>query len=290
MKKIRKKSLLYKSKVEYGSWTINHIEGCSHGCKFPCYAYMMAKRFGKIRTYEEWREPKIVENSIELLKKEIIKYKNRIDFVHLSFTTDPFMYDFEKNILIPEVKKLTLKIIKFLNENNIRVTTLTKGYYPDELLTNGFLSSNEYGITLVSLNPEFKEKFEPFSAPYEMRVSSLEKLALKGLDTWVSIEPYPTPNLDHSAYYIENLLEKIYFVKKIVFGKLNYNVKSNNFTNNKEFYKTITDKIIQFAESNNIEHHIKFGTPNSKKKTAAIFKKNIIFEEKTNIKSKNSFL
>ena len=32
---ITRKSLLYKTGVEYGNWTINHVEGCMHGCKFP---------------------------------------------------------------------------------------------------------------------------------------------------------------------------------------------------------------------------------------------------------------
>ena len=39
--------MLYKTGVEYGDYTINHVQGCAHGCKFPCYAMMMAKRFGK---------------------------------------------------------------------------------------------------------------------------------------------------------------------------------------------------------------------------------------------------
>ena len=46
---ISRSSLLYKSKVEYADFCINHVEGCSHGCTFPCYAFMMAKRFGKIK-------------------------------------------------------------------------------------------------------------------------------------------------------------------------------------------------------------------------------------------------
>ena len=32
MKTVKRKSLIYKTKVEYGDYTINHIEGCSHGC------------------------------------------------------------------------------------------------------------------------------------------------------------------------------------------------------------------------------------------------------------------
>lgn len=32
MKTIERKTLLYKTNVEYGDYTINHVLGCSHGC------------------------------------------------------------------------------------------------------------------------------------------------------------------------------------------------------------------------------------------------------------------
>ena len=81
---------LYKTGVEYGDYTINHVQGCAHGCKFPCYAMMMAKRFGKAKTYDEWCEPKLVSNALEILDKEIPKLKEKIQSVQLSFSTDPF--------------------------------------------------------------------------------------------------------------------------------------------------------------------------------------------------------
>jgi len=277
---IKRKSLLYQTKVEYGNWTINHIVGCKHGCKFPCYAMIMAKKFGWVKNYEDWRKPRIVENALELLEREIPKYKNKIDFVHLCFMSDPFMYDFETKKLIPEIKNLTLKIIERLNKEGIKVTTLTKGIYPDEILDKGrFLQSNEYGITLVSMNEEFKDKFEPFSAPYEVRVASLKKLSDNGLKTWVSMEPYPTPQLDGQAENIEKILERISFVNKIIFGKLNYHrltKYSNNYDqiwkNNNDFYKAMVQKVINFCEKNNIKYHIKFGTPLSNNITTNIFK------------------
>ena len=64
---IKRKTLIYKTGVEYGDYTLNHVQGCSHGCKYPCYAYMMAKRFGKVKNYEEWIQPQIVENTAENL-------------------------------------------------------------------------------------------------------------------------------------------------------------------------------------------------------------------------------
>lgn len=51
---MERKRMLYKSKVEYmsgdGIYTMNHILGCSHGCKYPCYAFTAAKRYGQVET------------------------------------------------------------------------------------------------------------------------------------------------------------------------------------------------------------------------------------------------
>lgn len=280
----RRKSLLYKTKVEYGDWTINHIIGCMHGCHFPCYAMMMAKKFGWVKDYNDWRKPRLAINAIELLEKEIPKYKDEIKhFVHLCFMSDPFMYDFEKKDLIPEIKEMTLKIIEKLNMSGIKVTTLTKGFYPDEVLDEErFLKTNEYGITLVSLNKRFKEVYEPFSASYETRIKSLEKLAKAGLKTWVSMEPYPTPQLPKlektGAESIEDILKRVKFVKKIIFGKLNYSRLnyyngrySQTWRDSDDFYKKMAKKVINFCNENNIKHHIKFGTPLSSKSTTNIF-------------------
>jgi len=45
---IARKSLMNQTKVEYGTYAINHVECCSHGCKYPCYAYLMSRSWGKI--------------------------------------------------------------------------------------------------------------------------------------------------------------------------------------------------------------------------------------------------
>ena len=106
-----RKTLLYKTDVEYGDWCLNHVENCAHGCRFPCYAMNMAKRFGRIKNYDDWLHPILVENSLEILDKEIPKNKGQIKFVHLCFMTDPFMMGY------PAIEDMTLKIIKKLNES-----------------------------------------------------------------------------------------------------------------------------------------------------------------------------
>jgi DNA repair photolyase len=267
MDKITRKSLLYRSKVEYADFCINHVEGCSHGCKYPCYAMLMAKRFGKIKTYADWIKPKLVSNALDILEQEIPKYRDEIGFVHLCFTTDPFMYKYR------EVANSTLKIIEKLNQNKIKASVLTKGVYPKVLANSQkYGKNNVYGITLVSLSEDFKKRFEPFSAPFEKRISSLKYLHNAGLKTWVSIEPYPTPNLIEQN--LDILLRKISFVDTIVFGKLNYNVKSSEFGYNNKFYEDCANTVVSFCNQNKIAHHIKFGTQiKYNKKTETILAK-----------------
>ncbi len=263
---VKRSSLLYKSKVEYADFCINHVEGCSHGCNFPCYAFIMSKRFGKVKTYKEWCTPKIVSNALELLDKEIPKYKDEIKFVHLCFMTDPFMYKY------PEVTELTLKIINKLNTNGIKCTVLTKGIYPKNLIdTDKYSKKNEYGITLVSLDKEFKRKFEPNSAPYMGRIKALKRLHDAGLKTWVSMEPYPTPNLVKQN--LIEILNEISFVDNIIFGKLNYNCVSSEFKNNKQFYDIQARIVENFCKRKGIKYHIKYGTKIiDNKSTVKIFK------------------
>ena len=62
---------------------------------------------------------------------------------------------------------------------------------------------------------------EPGSAPYLERIKSLKRLHDAGCKTWVSIEPYPTPNILDQE--ILPILETISFADKIIFGRLNYN-------------------------------------------------------------------
>lgn len=256
IEKIWRKSLLYKTRVEYGDYTINHIEGCSHGCKYPCYAMIMAKRFGRIKNYDEWRIPKIVENSIELLDREIPKLKDDIQSVHLCFMSDPFMFGY------PDISELSLKIIRKLNDNNIKVTTLSKGIYPAELNKQcNFSDKNEYGITLVSLDENYRLEYEPFTANYEQRIEGLRKLHKSGLKTWVSIEPFPTPNIIKQDFL--RILKKISFVDKIIFGRLNYNAKVTAYTWHKGFYNHCVDQVQEFCDQKGIAYYIKKGTETS---------------------------
>lgn len=250
MEYITRKSLLYKTKVEYGDYTINHVQGCSHGCKYPCYAMMLSKRFGRCATYEEWCKPKLVMNSLKILKEEIPKLKEQIKSVQLCFMTDPFMYTY------PEICNMSIQIIHLLNDNDIKCTALTKGILPQELDNTSKI--NEYGITLISLDESYRISNEPGSAPYADRIESLKYLHEKGFKTWISIEPYPTPNIIDQDFY--KILNRIKFVDKIIFGRLNYNKLVTSYKGYQNYYNNLTKQVIDFCSLHEINYHIKQGT------------------------------
>lgn len=247
---IERKSMLYKTGVEYGDYTMNHVLGCSHGCKYPCYAFALKKRFGQVHTYEQWTKPYLVSNTIALLDQEIPRLKEKIESVELCFTTDPFMYEYN------EIAEMSIAAISRLNDADIRCSVLTKGILPISLAE--YSPKNEYGITLVSLDEDFQKKMEPYAAPCAGRLAALRALHDKGCNTWVSIEPYPTPNMiDQNLYEI---LESVAFVNKIIFGRLHYNKVVSAYPGYKKFYNNCASEVIQFCEEHKIAFHIKKGT------------------------------
>lgn len=250
MQTITHKSLLYKTGVEYGDYTVNHVEGCAHGCKYPCYAMLMARRFGRVKSYEDWTQPKLVTNALELLDRELPRLRSHINFVQLCFTTDPFMCGY------PEVSAMTLQIIERINCAGIKVSALTKGLLPRELTKTS--RENEYGITLISLDEGFRKNYEPGAAPYSDRIARLRFLHNKGFKTWVSIEPYPTPNI--ITQDLKAILRRVAFADKIVFGRLNYNRLVTQYPGYLKFYDKMAQAVTDYCEKQGQEYHIKKGT------------------------------
>ncbi len=250
MDTITRKTMLYKTGVEYGDYTMNHVLGCSHGCLYPCYAFLMAKRFGKAATYEAWCNPKLVSNTLEILDREIPSLKARIESVQLCFTTDPFMYGYD------EVGTMSMAAIKKLNAAGIRCTILTKGLLPIELAEQS--DKNEYGITLISLDEDFRTRIEPGAASYAERIAALKALSERGCKTWVSIEPYPTPNFIQQD--LMALLEAVLFANRIIFGRTNYNKEISTFTEHRAFYNEQANIVVRFCKECGIAYHIKKGT------------------------------
>lgn len=247
---IERKTMLYVTGVEYGDYTMNHVLGCAHGCKYPCYAFMLKRRFGKVQNYEEWVTPYLVSNTLDLLDAEIPKLKSKIKSVQLCFTTDPFMYGYK------EIERMSLMAIKKLNDAGIKCCVLSKGTLPISLAT--LSNDNEYGITLVSLDEGYRKTMEPGSAPYSERLSALKNLHNKGCKTWVSVEPYPTPNIINQD--LSEILNSISFSDTIIFGRTNYNKAVTSYKEHRNFYNNQSAIVVDFCNERNIRFHIKNGT------------------------------
>jgi len=252
MDTITRKTMLYKTGVEYGDYTMNHVLGCSHGCKYPCYAYMMKKRFGKVSSYEDWTSPKLVSNTLEILDREIPKMKSRIKSVLLCFSTDPFMFGYD------EICEMSMASIRKLNDAGIKCSVLTKGILPFELAE--LSPENEYAITLISLSEEYRQKYEPGSAPYVERIQALRRLHEAGCKTWISVEPYPTPNIVEQN--LDDVLNAITFTDKIIFGRTNYSKEISKYRAHHTFYHEQALNVIEYCKRNDIDYYIKNGTMN----------------------------
>jgi DNA repair photolyase len=228
METITRKSLLYKSGV--GVLCINHVQGCSHGCRYPCYAYMIAQSYNRVASYSDWCQPKLVANAAELLTKELSHKRIKPDSIYLCLSTDPFMTGY------PEITDMSLRLMAIINSNGIRTSILTKGKLPAELADKKrFPANNIYGISLISLNEEFRKRWEPGATPYTDRVKALKYLHDCGCQTLAHIEPYPTPNI--LKQNLEDILEAVNFVDHLYFSGWNYNNQVKQFQNYQQFYK-----------------------------------------------------
>lgn len=248
---IQRKTMLYETGVEYGDYTMNHVLGCAHGCLYPCYAFQQKKRFGQVKDYDDWLKPKLVQNTLDLLRREIPKLQDKIQSVQLCFSTDPFMYEYD------EICSMSLDAIELLNQSGINCTVLTKGVLPIALADNQrFPLENEYGITLISLDEEYRRKKEPYAATCQQRLAALEALHQAGKKTWVSIEPYPAPNQIEQS--LSEILEAVSFVDRIIFGRTNYCTEvTKGYPEHKKFYNEKAQEVIDFCESRGISYHIK---------------------------------
>ena len=77
-----------------------------------------------------------------------------------------------------------------------------------------------------------------------------------GCKTWVSVEPYPTPNLIDQD--LIKILKSISFVDKIIFGRTNYCKEITvGYPDHRKFYNEKAKEVIDFCTKNGIAYYIK---------------------------------
>jgi DNA repair photolyase len=151
---------------------------------------------------------------------------------------------------------MSLAAIKKLNMAGIKCNVLTKGILPADLAN--LSPENEYGVTLISLDEDYRARIEPGAASCQDRLAALRRLSALGCKTWVSVEPYPTPNIIEQD--LDEILNAVSFTDKIIFGRANYNKEISAYAKHKSFYDEQARRVIKFCLDNGIQYHIKNGT------------------------------
>lgn len=252
------KSLGNPSKVSYlkdNEIACNPYRGCHHACPF-CFAKTIGKKASWIKEDEDWKHPKMISNAEELVEESIKKHKGKSSTVYFSFLTDPFMYGYD------DVKDMSLKLMKKYNDGGFTCNVITKGILPKELASDDYSKDNMYMITLVSLDEEYREKYEPGAAPLAQRLAALRYLKDQGCKVGISMEPFmPTYIVNQD---LQELLKAVSFVDKIIFGRVHWGeVKDSRRI--KRFYNEKAKEVIKFCEEHQISYHIKAGTMEMKK-------------------------
>ena len=92
----------------------------------------------------------------------------------------------------------------------------------------------------------------------EKAACSTKNLHDAGCKTWVSIEPFPTPNI--VGQDLQVLLEEVSFVDRIIFGRMNYSTEVTAYTQHRQFFNDRAAEVIAFCNERGISYHIKDGT------------------------------
>jgi len=223
---------------EEHTYACNVAYGCSNACLY-CYVPRFTRRR---RDTCEVRLPK--KPPVELVRHQIEKqwrfhWTSKLG-VFLSFLTDPFL---------PELKEETEKLIEYLLDQGVTVATCSKLDF-----SNFYV---KHGMTIVSVDREFQEKFEPNTLPVNLRIADLEHCKSMKEFVWVSIEPYPP-----SAIYkqdIMKLLNELFFVDLIVFGKWNYDKRVRTEEARREYAENV-QILTDFCKENRIRMYVKSDT------------------------------
>lgn len=153
----------------------------------------------------------------------------------------------------PEIAKMNMDAIRLINEYDIPCFVL-----PKELA--GLSDTNHYGITLVTLDDEFRRKMEPGAASIEDRLATLRALSEAGCKTWASMEPCPTPNVHEQE--LQPILDAASFTDRIVFGRVHNDKRASAYEDLEAFYRGATGQVREFCKANGIDCRIKKGTVN----------------------------
>ncbi len=203
------KSALSKSNLPGLMYTFNPYVGCQHGCLY-CYVADVLKNRNMSLTWGQ--KVQVKEDILKLLKKNL--HRNPRGVVGVSTVTDPYQP-------VEMILEVTRQALRILHDSKFPVSVQTKSslVVRDLDIIKGDLF--DVGMTITSLNDEFRKQFERGASPPDDRIQALEEISSKCIATWIFYGPI-IPGFNDSSADIEGiacLAEKT--KSKVLYDKLN---------------------------------------------------------------------
>jgi len=192
----RARSALSRSGLPDLDYALNPYVGCAHGCVY-CYAREYVR---DAKVAREWGRVVVVkENVADLLRREVSKLRRGV--VGVSTITDPYQ-PVEREL------ELTRKCLKVLLEAGFKVSVQTKSSLVERDLDlfEKHLHLVDVGFTITTLDEGAAKVLEPGAPPPRERARALERIASKGVETWVFLGPV-VPGFNDSPESLEAVVE-----------------------------------------------------------------------------------
>ncbi len=202
---------LTRSGTNFG-WQINCYQGCEHGC---VYCYGRKRPFNTIE-YEDWIQATPKTDTPELLRKQLEGMrqatKDTIKDIFVCSACDAYQPLEMKH-------EITRQVIEILTENGLPFTVLTKSasVLRDIDLFKDY-DKCRVGLTIITLDDDFRQQLEPQASPIDERCKALEVLKAEGISTYCSVEPIMSDRRSDPIAIVNRLKD---CVNLFEFGKWN---------------------------------------------------------------------
>ena len=175
--------------------TINLTAGCLFECRY-CYAQSFRSHPGRGRV-------RFYANTLELLKKELPRKRERPALVYFSTACEPFLPD--KRIL-----DALYGTMELLLEHSVFVLISTKSEVPDRFLQlfERHLGLVHVQVGLTTVDDSVRRVFEPNAPPVEQRLETLQRLVEHDVVTEARMDPL-IPELSDTQDSFAALCEEI---------------------------------------------------------------------------------
>ena len=195
-------------------WAANLYIGCLHGCQYcyvPTTPYWTFKYRKEIRRAEFHSGQRIRNDVLHKLLLDCKRCQDMEEPTFLSFTSDIWQVDSHNSVTRPA--------LLLFEDYGITVTALTKGGMQAVPDFDIFERNPEwkFGTTLIFSKVTSREKWEPRAASILSRMNAIRIAKMKGIYTWVSMEPVLYP--EEALEIIRELMPYVDFWKV---GKLNH--------------------------------------------------------------------